>query len=401
MIASILVQAAGLNDRDLTCRIQDLVRREREATAALIAHLAVFDERRLYLAEGCPSMFAYCTRVLHLSEYAAYNRIEAARVARRFPQVLDLLTSGAVNLTTVGLLAPHLTAENHVALLTEAERKTKHEVEALVARLRPQPPVASTVRRLPIPAAIARPVGAARDPKASEGDSIGEAHGEEKPGQEAAGQEAPDRPGALGAPLIDAPAEASRFSSPSSARRPVVEPLAPRLYRIQFTADEEMYQALRRAQDLLRHRIPDGDAGEVFRLALRALLKDLAQRRHSAAQRDTDGRRADGEPPPRQHTTNASVRSRHIPAEVRRAAWARDQGQCAYVSPGGRRCEARGFLEFHHIVPYARGGTATLDNIQLRCRAHNGYEAELIFGRDTVQAMRHKDMRRGPAAAPG
>ncbi len=30
--------------------------------------------------------------------------------------------------------------------------------------------------------------------------------------------------------------------------------------------------------------------------------------------------------------------------------------------------------------PYASGGPPTVDNIQLRCRAHNGYEAELDFG---------------------
>jgi hypothetical protein len=36
--------------------------------------------------------------------------------------------------------------------------------------------------------------------------------------------------------------------------------------------------------------------------------------------------------------------------------------------------------EFHHVAPYATGGAATADNIQLRCRAHNQYEARLFFG---------------------
>ena len=48
----------------------------------------------------------------------------------------------------------------------------------------------------------------------------------------------------------------------------------------------------------------------------------------------------------------------------------------------GRRCEARGFLEFHHKTPYAEGGAATVENIELRCRSHNGYEAELFCGMD-------------------
>ena len=65
---------------------------------------------------------------------------------------------------------------------------------------------------------------------------------------------------------------------------------------------------------------------------------------------------------------------------VKRAVWARDQGRCAYVSPQGRRCEERVFLEFHHQLPHAMRGEATVDNIALRCRRHNQYEADLVFG---------------------
>lgn len=39
-----------------------------------------------------------------------------------------------------------------------------------------------------------------------------------------------------------------------------------------------------------------------------------------------------------------------------------------------------GFLEYHHVVPYAVGGKATVENIEMRCRAHNIYEAEQVFG---------------------
>jgi 5-methylcytosine-specific restriction endonuclease McrA len=67
-------------------------------------------------------------------------------------------------------------------------------------------------------------------------------------------------------------------------------------------------------------------------------------------------------------------RQRYIPAAVRREVWVRDGGQCAYVGAAGR-CAERGFLEYHHVVPYADGGLATVENVQLRCRSHNGYEA--------------------------
>jgi hypothetical protein len=50
------------------------------------------------------------------------------------------------------------------------------------------------------------------------------------------------------------------------------------------------------------------------------------------------------------------------------------------VAKTGRECRERAFLEFHHVRPYAVGGEATVENIALRCRAHNKYEADLFYG---------------------
>ncbi len=145
-----MLSAVGhLSDRELLDRLKHLAECERKATTSLIAHLAELDERRLYLAEGYSSLFTYCVQVLHLSEHAAYGRIQAARAVRRFPVLLDLLDEGSVNLTTVGLLAAHLTPNNYRELLDIARYKGKRQVEEVVAKLRPQPPVAASVRRLP------------------------------------------------------------------------------------------------------------------------------------------------------------------------------------------------------------------------------------------------------------
>lgn len=120
-----------LSDAELLARVKQLVERERHVTAALVAHLGEIENRRLYLQESCRSLFTYCTRILHLSEHAAYNRIEAARAALRFPAVLSMLERGDVHLTAVRLLAPLLTPENHRDLLAAAKHKSKREVEEL------------------------------------------------------------------------------------------------------------------------------------------------------------------------------------------------------------------------------------------------------------------------------
>ena len=128
---------------------------------------------------------------------------------------------------------------------------------------------------------------------------------------------------------------------------------------------QETHDKLRRAQDLLRHAVPTGDIGAVLDRAFTLLVADLERRRCAAT------------PTPRA-SSPATVDGRYIPSAVRRAVWKRDAGRCAFVGTSGR-CTETGWLEFHHVHPYAEGGCASVENIQLRCRAHNQYEARLWF----------------------
>src|SRR6185503_7271750 len=101
----------------------------------------------------------------------------------------------------------------------------------------------------------------------------------------------------------------------------------------------------------------------------------------------------------RPRTTGAAAardRPRHIPAAVKRAVWLRDGGRCRFVARGGRQCSAQGFLEFHHVRPYAVGGKATAENIELRCRAHNAYEADLYYGAGVREGAELVPERVGP-----
>ena len=70
-----------LGDAVLARDLAAVVSQERTATAAVLAHLAEFDARRLYLPAAHPSMHSYCVRELGLSEDAALKRIQAARTA--------------------------------------------------------------------------------------------------------------------------------------------------------------------------------------------------------------------------------------------------------------------------------------------------------------------------------
>jgi hypothetical protein len=319
-----------LSDSELLTMVTRLTEQERCATAQLIASLMELDTRRLYLAEGCASLFTYCTQVLHLSEHAAYGRIEAARAARRYPILLTLLADGALTLTAVGLLAPHLTAENHREVLAAARHKSKRDVEQLVARLHPRADVPALIRKLP-----------ERAPSPSTWVS--------KAGRSESASEAP--------PTVPPP--------PSTPRPTVVSPLTTERYKVQFTVGRDTHGKLRQAQALLRHQIPNGDPAVIFDRALTILLERLENTKLATV----TGPRA---------ARPAAKSSRHIPAAVKREVWARDGGRCAFVGRQGR-CTETAFLEFHHVVPYAAGGETSTANVALRCRSHNAYEAECYF----------------------
>jgi hypothetical protein len=151
----------------------------------------------------------------------------------------------------------------------------------------------------------------------------------------------------------------------------VITPLAGERYQIRFTASGETCEMLRLAQDMLRHAVPTGDPAEIIKRALTVLLEDLARKKFAATDHPRAGR-------------GAALGSRYIAARVRRAVWIRDYGRCAYVAKSGHRCNSRSFVEFHHLDPYGVGGEATVETIELRCRAHNNYEAECFYGPGTM-----------------
>ncbi len=335
---------AHLSDAALLAETARASGAERRATADLVALLAEVDARKLHLGQGYPSLFAWCTAALHLSEPAAYSRIAAARAARRYPRILTLLGDGDVTLTSVTLLAAHLTDENHEALLEAARHASKREVERLVASLVPQPSIASTLRRLPSSPPPARLLD-----------------------RSASAPPVPDREGGTGpnAPARPEPPPAS-VALPDAAPRAVVAALGSDRYLLKVTLSGAARANLDRARDLLRHAVPNGDPAEIVDRALSVLVEQLEKSRCAAAHRPTA----------RPHTTSTP---RHVPAAIRRAVWARDEGRCAFVGADGR-CRETGWLELHHVVPFARGGPSTVENLELRCRAHNAWEAERDFG---------------------
>ena len=144
-----MFELGSVSDDALLRRLGELVAHSHRVEADLVAHIGEVDERRLYTRQAFPSMFAYCTDALHLSEAEAYRRITVARAARKHLVLLAMLRDGRVHLSGLALLAPFLTRENRETLLERATHRTKRQIEELVAELAPRPDAPSLIRKLP------------------------------------------------------------------------------------------------------------------------------------------------------------------------------------------------------------------------------------------------------------
>jgi hypothetical protein len=388
-----------LTDTQLLDSLADKSRQATNLTAELLAHLAEVDARRLYLPLGFPSLFQFCLSRLGFSEDEAAKRIQAARAARRYPVIFDLVASARLTLTAVTLLAPHLDERSAESLLALAEGKSKRALEELLAARFAKPDVPTSLRRLPMAAGdagfdMASPLPLVAPPAAT------------------AAATTMTAPVTAGGKQVDVPrqAEALLVAPLSRAARTVVAPLSAERFKLQVTLSRQGRDALLRAQELLRHQVPRGDLAIVLERALALLCEELEDKKfgkrktrcrrpagcnqdsgadehapeHVAALPEASSTRAEGTRPP------PAAASRYIPRPVRRAVAERDGFRCAYVSSDGHRCEATTGLEYHHRLAYARGGGASVGQIELRCKGHNDLQARLDFGEAHMAAAKRR-----------
>jgi hypothetical protein len=344
---------SSLSDPELLANTRALIGRSNQVLAALLAHLGEVEARGLHRTRACSSLYAYCIYELRLSEDAAVSRVSAARLARRFPELLDAVAAGELHLTALLLLGPHLTRENLRVVLARAKHRTKKEIAKLVRILDPLPAVPARIEALgPSPLAVVHTHPTWAEQVASF---------------------CPVRELTPG----DRPADWVKQDALSAPER--IEPLVskPLQYKVQFTATEEYVDLMERAAALLSNRGDDNGIEEIQLRALRLLVERLEKRRFGAP--EPSSTKVKKAPNP------AAPRSRHIPARVRRAVFERDGARCAHVGTGGQRCRETHHLKLHHLVPFARGGAHTATNLALRCSAHNALAAELDFGTDQIE----------------
>jgi len=315
------MKLADLSDAQLLESLKSLCGQGRAVLARLLAHLVEVEERRLHLEAACPSMFQFCVRRLRMSEDEACRRIHAARLARRFPDLLVRIERGDLTLSTIALLHGALTEATYPELVEAAAGKTKAEVQALLAKRSPMPDVAPAITAIP----TQRPI-----------------------------------------PTLGVEA----MPSPAAASGPQLAPLSETRHKVQFTASDELRKKLERAQDLMRHANADGDLAVVVERAVDLLLEKLEKQRLGKT--------------PRPRASREQSDTSRVSRATRRAVFERDGERCTFTDAEGHRCPATTWLELDHVAPRARGGTSEAGNLRVRCRAHNALYAEQTFGKEHV-----------------
>ena len=340
-----------LSDGALRRGLVAAVPKSLQAYATAIAHIAEFDSRRLYAPEGYPSMCAFLTGELELSEQMAKKLIRVGRTALKFPEIFLALADGRLNASGVILLAPWLTKENARELLAAAARRSKDEIRELLADRAP---------KLDVPLSFEAVAGSGevsvRTPEGAAGGVSPEA--------------APAAAGDAG--------NSSMVSvrTPRPGRRLKLSPLGGGRYDTSFTMEQAAREAIRYFEQLAGRKVTAQEMSEALAEGFRSKSKALEQRRFGV----TDRPRRQGK----------AANGRHIPNAVKRQVWQRDEGRCSFVAESGRRCERRGDVQFDHVEPVARGGKSTVENLRLLCRAHNQYEAERVFGAGFMHGKREQ-----------
>lgn len=396
----------SLSDRELLKNIGRLCDTERVTVLKILVYLLEIDRRRLYLPLGYASLFEFCLRRLGYSEPQAGRRVALARCIGQFPRIYDLLASGRVNFSAVSRIAGIMDKENADEILCEIEGKTVREIEGIVSRYRPGRAIRERVR----------PVWVRTELQAPDREGTSEditLHVESEKFPEIAHltsyqEDARCQSGTQLAELFaNAPGTENKVQDKHTEQRGSQREHAcvvfEQRYKVEFGVDPGFLEKLERVRALLSTKLHRRlELEELFGIVMdeyigrhapeNRIRKRSGRGRKASDKHDQGKDRREKRPLEKRqragHTSGGAQSEppgtdpRHIPRRVRDEVWARDGGRCAFVSATGRRCGSTWDLQIDHIVPVARGGDCSPQNLRLLCAKHNRLEAERVYGKD-------------------
>jgi len=364
----------SLSDSELIKRLERLCDSERELMVTMLRYLIEVEKRELYIDRGYGSLYEFCTGHLKYSGSAAHRRITAARCLGRYPRIAPMLRRGEINLSVLSLVADLLTPENHRTVLDAIKGRSYRDVERLTARFRPQRAARERVKPVYIKTAVTVSSGDDSQRLRSKGE-----------GEKASTSDV----GSSG--CLESTGYGDIFGLCENGVKSEV--LLEEKYELRFTVNAALMEKIERVRELLSTRERRKPEFET----LFELMVDEYLERHSPESRikrrekrkKSRSQAAAGSGDSRNKTN--SKRSRHIPQAVRDKVYMRDGGRCTFTSSSGRRCTKKDNVQIDHIIPYAKGGKNTIDNLRLLCARHNIHAAEDTYGKDHMKQYRQRE----------
>jgi len=316
-----------LSSNDLIVSTETAVQHERKATSAVLDHLREIERRRLFAELGYASLFEYCVKSLKYCNASAQLRIDAMRLAREVPEVLEKLDSGEVSLSSVATLQQFFRAEKKsgksyapsekLDLVTQVEGKSREETQRTLSEISPASVIPSERARVLTPTQTE--IKFVADEK-----------------------------------MMNLIAELKALmNTPSPSYAEVLT------FALQLALGEKKLTPQRRAQNQVR--------------------------------RETSQATSPNEGTGQQKEKTAPSKARpYIPIATLRTVTRKTENGCAFVSAvTGRRCEARNGLQIEHAHPHAKGGTDDPENLTLLCPAHQRTRAIMEYGQEKM--LKHLD----------
>jgi 5-methylcytosine-specific restriction endonuclease McrA len=181
---------------------------------------------------------------------------------------------------------------------------------------------------------------------------------------------------------------------------------------IQFVADQELDEYLESIKNLMSHKNPERRYDLLFKEMAKIVLNKLDPTREKRKPKpkkmtlarptypSSDHSQLEKHKGPETRSTpdNATAlktpapefqnlsQTRYIAAALRRKVWRTCDSSCSFVDPHTKtRCSSKHLLQVEHIIPLAKGGQTSINNLTLLCSAHNRFAGIKHFGREKMR----------------
>jgi hypothetical protein len=386
-----------MKDEDLISRLADCAQQERELTAQIIVCLSELASRKLFIAAGFSSLYDFCRYGLNFSRGKAYKRTKAALLVTLFPQLIDYLMSGELTESHLCIISGKLTQANFDVVVTSVSTLSKRQAMLFMARIdgagnfyAREPEINLTI---PCSEKLLEKLDRAR-----------EIMGIDRRGKSLSVllEDMVELYLHIHDPYLKAQRSAARQEKKESKKRALED------LQSQREESESLHPGMtgevettREKKEEKQHPGMTGEGQAVIEsealypgmtVESSSMIEQAKRQQHPGMKEDADhdaaflNLAASG--------SEEKSSSRYIPAQVRHAVMLRDGGRCTFVAADGRRCEEVSGLEFDHVHPFACGGGHDMNNLRLRCRAHNLHWAEQVYGASFIE-KKVAERRRG------